>query len=216
MDIPASEKEQLDALRKWWKENGSSIITGLLLGAAILLGGKAWFSYQETQALSASNIYAQMMMAANSGDAGAVRKQASELITNYTGSTYAPLASLLLAKLAVQENEFAAAQAQLQWALDHAASTEIKHTARMRLVRMMIEQQQYELAAQLLGTVTDAGAYHYLYTELEGDLAMAQNEPAQAASAYKKALDQMPAQAPNQAYLTAKYENVSGAVDPGQ
>jgi len=216
MDIPASEKEQLDALRKWWKENGSSIITGLLLGAAILLGGKAWFSYQETQALSASNIYAQMMMAANSGDAGAVRKQASELITNYTGSTYAPLASLLLAKLAVQENEFAAAQAQLQWALDHAASTEIKHTARMRLVRMMIEQQQYELAAQLLGTVTDAGAYHYLYTELEGDLAMAQNEPAQAASAYKKALDQMPAQAPNQAYMTAKYENVSGAVDPGQ
>jgi len=216
MDIPASEKEQLDALRKWWKENGSSIITGLLLGGAILLGGKAWFSYRETQALSASNIYAQMMMAANSGDAGAARKQASELITNYTGSNYASLASLLLAKLAVKENEFAAAQAQLQWALDHAESMEIKHTARMRLVRMMIEQQRYESAAQLLGTVTDPGAYHYLYTELEGDLAMAQNEPALAASAYKKALDQMPAQAPNQAYLTAKYENVSGAVDPGQ
>jgi predicted negative regulator of RcsB-dependent stress response len=58
MDIHASEKEQVEALKKWWKENGSSLITGLLLGAAILLGGKAWFSYRETQALSASNIYA--------------------------------------------------------------------------------------------------------------------------------------------------------------
>ena len=145
-----------------------------------------------------------------------VRKQASELITNHTASAYAPLASLMLAKLAVQENELAAAQAQLQWALDHAASTEVKHTARMRLLRVMIEQQQYESAAQLLSAVTDPGAYRYLYSELEGDLAMAQNKPEQAAGAYKQALDQMPAQAANQAFLTAKYENVSGAADPGQ
>jgi len=216
LDIHASEKEQLEAIKKWWKDNGSSIITGLLLGISILLGGKAWFSYQETQALSASNIYAQMMAAANNNEAEMVRKQASELITNYTASAYAPLASLLLAKLAVQENELAAAQAQLQWALDHAASTEVKHTARMRLLRVMIEQQQYESAAQLLSAVTDPGAYRYLYSELEGDLAMAQNKPEQAAGAYKQALDQMPAQAANQAFLTAKYENVSGAADPGQ
>jgi len=216
LDIHASEKEQLEAIKKWWKDNGSSIITGLLLGVSILLGGKAWFSYQETQALSASNVYAQMMVAANNNEAEMVRKQASELITNYTGSAYAPLASLLLAKLAVQENELAAAQAQLQWALDHAASTEVKHTARMRLLRVMIEQQQYESAAQLLSAVTDPGAYRYLYSELEGDLAMAQNKPEQAAGAYKQALDQMPAQAANQAFLTAKYENVSGAADPGQ
>jgi predicted negative regulator of RcsB-dependent stress response len=216
MDIHASEKEQVEALKKWWKENGSSLITGLLLGAAILLGGKAWFSYRDTQALSASNIYAQMMVAANNNEAGEVRKQASELITSYSGSAYATLASLSLAKLAVQENELAAAQAQLQWALDHAASTEVKHTARMRLVRVMIDQQQYESAAQLLSAVTDPGAYRYLYTELEGDLAMAQNKPEQAARAYKQALDQMPAQAPNQAFLTAKYENVTGAVDLGQ
>ena len=124
MDVHASEKEQIEALKKWWKENGSSIITGLLLGVSILLGGKAWFSYQETQALSASNIYAQMMAASNRNETEMVRQRASELITNYTGSAYAPLASLLLAKLAVQDNELAAAQAQLQWALDHAASVD--------------------------------------------------------------------------------------------
>ena len=216
MDVHASEKEQIEALKKWWKDNGSSIITGLLLGVSILLGGKAWFSYQETQALSASNIYAQMMAASNRNEAEIVRQRASELISNYTGSAYAPLASLLLAKLAIQDNELAAAQAQLQWALEHTASAEVKHTARIRLVRVMIDQQQYESAAQLLSAVTDPGAYRYLYVELEGDLAMAQNKPEQAARSYEQALDQMPAQAPNQAFLTAKYENVIGAVDPGQ
>ena len=214
--VHASEKEQIEALKKWWKDNGSSIRTGRLLGVSILLGGKAWFSYQETQALSASNIYAQMMAASDRNEAEMVRQRASELITNYTGSPYAPLASLLLAKLAVQDNELAAAQAQLQWAVDHAASAEVKHTARMRLVRVMTDQQQYEAADQLLSGVMDPGAYRYLYTELEGDLAMAQNKLEQAARSYTEALDQMPAQAPNQAFLTAKYENVMGAVDQDQ
>ncbi len=216
MDIHASEKEQVEALKKWWKDNGSSIITGVLLGVSILLGGKAWFSYQETQVLSASNTYAQMMVAADRDDTEMVRDQANQLITNYSGSAYASLASLLLAKLAVQDKELPAAQAQLQWALDHADSKEIQHTARMRLVRVMIDQEQYEAAASLLSALTEPGAYRYLYTELEGDLALAQDQPAKAAQAYEEALEQMPAQASNRAFLTAKYENVTGAVDAEQ
>ena len=159
---------------------------------------------------------AQMMAASNRNETEMVRQRASELISNYTGSAYAPLASLLLAKLAVKDNELAAAQAQLQWALDHAASAEVKHTARMRLLRVMIDLQQYESAAQVLSAVTDPGAYRYLYTEIEGDLAMAQDKPEQTVRSYKQALDQMPVQAPNEAFLTAKYENVMGAADPGQ
>jgi predicted negative regulator of RcsB-dependent stress response len=206
-----SEKEQIEALHKWWKENGSSIITGLLLGVSILVGGKAWFSYQETQSLNASNIYAMMMAASQAGQPEEVRNQANKLITDYTESAYAPLASLQLARLAVQEGELAAAQAQLQWAMDHADLIEVRHEARIRLVRVMIAQQQYEQAVKLLASVSDPGAYDYLYAELEGDMAVAEGKPEKAAAAYKKALDQMPSQAPNQGYLMAKYEDVRGA-----
>ena len=206
-----SVKEQIEALHKWWKENGSSIITGLLLGVSILVGGKAWFSYQETQSLNASNIYAMMMAASQAGQPEEVRNQANKLISDYTESAYAPLASLQLARLAVQEGELAAAQAQLQWAMDHADLIEVRHEARIRMVRVMIAQQQYEQAVQLLASVTDPGAYDYLYAELEGDIAVAEGKPEKAASAYKKALDKMPSQAPNQAYLMAKYEDVRGA-----
>lgn len=216
MDIYASEKEQVEALKKWWKENGSSVVTGLLLGLSLLLGGKAWFSYQDTQAKNASNIYAQMMGALKNNESEAVRSQANELISNHSGSGYAPLAALVLAKLAVNEDELEAARGQLQWALDHAALPELQHTARTRLLQVLIAQQQYEQAAKLLASVSDPGAYRYLYAELEGDLAMAQGKTQDAAKAYKQALENMPKQAANATLLTAKYENIAGAVDLNQ
>ena len=86
----------------------------------------------------------------------------------------------------------------------------------MRLVRVMIAQQEYAPAAQLLASVKDPGPYGYLYAELEGDLAVAEGKPEKAVSAYEKALDTMPSQAPNQAYLMAKYEDVRGVGAAGQ
>jgi predicted negative regulator of RcsB-dependent stress response len=216
MDVHASEKEQVEALRKWWKENGSSVITGVLLGLSVLLGGKAWFSYQETRTLSASNVYAQMMVALNQNEEEPVRNFANQLISEYSGSGYAPLAALVLARLAVKQGELPAAQVQLQWALDHADSPETKHTARMRLVRVLMDQNQLTDAAQQLNSAGEAGAYAYLYTELQGDLAMLEGNAAEAARAYRQALDSMPAQAPNAALLSAKYESVSGAGSAAQ
>ena len=211
MDVHASEKEQVEALKKWWKENGSSVITGVLLGLSVLLGGKAWFSYQETRSLSASNIYAQMIAAVGRGESQAVRTYANQLIGEYSGSGYAPLAALALANAAIAEGEPAAAQAQLEWAVDHADADELRHTARMRLIRVLIDRKQLQEARDELTSVGEAGAYDYLYAELRGDLAMAEGNTPDAARAYRSALDSMPAQAPNAGLLTAKYESVAGA-----
>ena len=164
MDIHASEKEQVEALRNWWKDNGSSVVTGILLGLSILLGTKAWFSYQGNQSLSASNVYAQMMAASGGGDGEKVQALANELISQYSSSGYAPLAALLLARQAVEDAELGAAQAQLQWALDNAESSETKHVARIRLVRVLIDQQKYIDADQLIASTQNTGPYAYLYS----------------------------------------------------
>jgi predicted negative regulator of RcsB-dependent stress response len=213
MDVHASEKEQVEALRKWWKENGSSIITGVLLGLSVLLGGKAWFSYQENQMLSASNTYAQMMAASVVGDSDQVKAQASVLIAGFTSSVYAPLAAMLLAKQAVESGELPAAQVQLEWALDMAATPAVEHTARTRLVRVMIDQAEYAQTEVILDSVQAPGVYQSVYSELRGDLAVAQGELEKAATAYKAALAETPGQTPNVSLLTAKYESVSAAGD---
>ena len=37
MDTLTTEEQQIDAIKQWWKENGSSIVTGVVLGLAVLL-----------------------------------------------------------------------------------------------------------------------------------------------------------------------------------
>lgn len=37
-----TEEQQIEAAKKWWKENGSSIVTGLMLGLAVLFGYRYW------------------------------------------------------------------------------------------------------------------------------------------------------------------------------
>jgi predicted negative regulator of RcsB-dependent stress response len=211
MNAHASEEEQVEALKNWWKENGSSVVTGVLLGLSVLLGGKAWFSYQESQQLNASNIYAQMMAVSATGDSEQVKTHANVLITEFTSSVYAPLAAMLLAKQAVESDELSAAQAQLEWALDKATTPAIEHTARTRLVRVMIDQAQYAQAEVMLDSVADAGAYQVVYNELRGDLAVAQGEPEKAAAAYEAALSGTvgEVQGQNTALLSAKLESVS-------
>jgi len=210
MDDNLSEKEQIEQLKGWWKENGSSLFIGLLLGLSLIFGGRTWISWQGTQTQNASSIYAQMQSALKQNDAEAARTQAGYLISNYSKSGYAPLAALVLAKLAIQDNEAAAAQAQLEWALDHAKTPQLVNIARSRLIRVLIDEKEYTQVETLLSEVTDGGEYRHVYTELRGDLAFAQGEMKRAASAYRDALAVLPEGAPNAAFLQVKYENITG------
>ncbi len=210
MDVHASEKEQIENLKKWWKENGSSLITGALLGLSLLFGGKTWMNWKESQAQNASNIYAQMEAALKRNELETVRGQANELIGNYTGSGYATLAALTLGKLAMQDKEPEAARAQLEWALEHARSAQLGNIARTRLIRVLIDSAAYDAADAQLKAVVDPGEYRYIYAELRGDLAWARGDEQAAAAAYREALDGLPPQAPNGAYLRVKYENLAG------
>ena len=210
MEIHATEQEQVDALKKWWKANGSSIVTGLLIGLAVLLGGKAWFGYQERNAANASNLYVQLMNALDAGKDEEAKSHASEIISGFSNTGYAPLSALALARIAANEGELEAAQTQLQWAIDYADSDSVGHVARQRLVRVMIAREDYAGARQILDTVVDTGAYAYQYLALKGDLYKAQDQLAEAAQAYKSALEKMPAQSADATLIRIQYEMLAG------
>ena len=42
MEVYDSEREQIEAMKKWWAQNGKAIITGLVLGLAALIGWQQW------------------------------------------------------------------------------------------------------------------------------------------------------------------------------
>ena len=46
IDIELAEDEDLARAKAWWKENGSSIIGGVLIGTVVVFGYKYWQIYQ--------------------------------------------------------------------------------------------------------------------------------------------------------------------------
>jgi predicted negative regulator of RcsB-dependent stress response len=207
MDANLTDEEKLELLKKWWKENGGSIITGVVLGLALLFGGKAWFAYQERQAATASNIYAVMMVALDNGNAAVVTQRAGILMTDFSSTPYASLAGLALAKLKLDEGELVAAHAHLRWVLDNAGSEVLRETARLRLIRVLIAEQDLDGAEALIAQANKAGAFEALYAEIDGDIYTARGDFINASKAYEQALAAMAGDSPGRKQLQLKYEH---------
>ena len=84
-----TEEEQVRALKEWWKENGRSVIAGVVIGVGTLIGWKGWGVYQEQQAMEASDLYNNMRSAILAQNLDSVVAQAQELKDNYTSTPYA-------------------------------------------------------------------------------------------------------------------------------
>ena len=202
-----TEDQQLEDLRKWWKENGSSIITGVVLGLAVLFGTRSWFAWQERTAQNASVIYSVMMRAAESGDASVASDNAATLIADFSGTPYASIAALLLARYRIEDNELDAARAQLQWVLDNESSDELRTTASVRLARVLVSLADYDGALALLDEIETDGQQG-LVSEVRGDIYTLRGDSQQAVDAYSEALLLLPANSPGRNIVLLKYDNV--------
>ena len=182
-----TEEEQLNALKEWWKENGRSVVAGIIIGVGGLIGWKSWGSYQEQQAMEASDRYMQMSVAVRQQQVDEVIRHADNLKTQYKDTPYAVLGALTLAKIKAEIGDDQAAQENLQWAIQHAKQEHIRHLAQLRLARIYIAQKEWD-AAQALLSEDYAVAYHSLRDEISGDLYVALGEVEKARAAYEQAL----------------------------
>jgi predicted negative regulator of RcsB-dependent stress response len=211
MDIHATEEQQLAAIKQWWKANGTSIITGVVLGFAALFATKAWIAWQQQKARNASDIYVAMSAALAGGNAAQVAASADLLMTKYEGSTYAAFAALALAKTHIEVSDLAAAATQLQWVIDHGKEAFVRDVARLRLARVRLAQGQADAALALLDQGSHGTAGEAQYLELRGDAELARGDRAAAATAYQRAIDATAADAPGLALLKMKYQDVAPA-----
>ena len=79
-----TEEQQVEALKNWWKENGTAVITGAALGIAALSGWRGWEWYQEKQAKEASDMFANVQEAVIKNDAESLQAQSDTLRANMT------------------------------------------------------------------------------------------------------------------------------------
>ncbi|MFZ1828325.1 MAG: tetratricopeptide repeat protein, partial [Candidatus Competibacteraceae bacterium] len=182
-----TDDERVEDLKKWWRENGLSIIVGIVFGIAAIFGWRYWVSHRDTQAERVSLAYDAFIEAVEKPDADQARQQGERLLADFPKSSYTVLAMLRLARLAVDSGDQATAVQRLQWVIDHAQIDEIRDIARLRLARVLLAASQLSEAKKLLEGVSTT-TLTAEREELRGDLHLADHDPAKARTAYAEAL----------------------------
>lgn len=198
-----SDEEQIEALKRWWDENGTLVIAGIVLVLAVLFGSRYWQSSQSSMAEAASDIYTQMTEVVQSNldleiddtELAEALNLHTELKNNFANSVYSRYSALLMARLYVQRNELGEAAAELQWIMDNpglsflnSIDDEMALTARSRLARVILAQGNAEAALQLLNEV-EPGTFAGTFAEIEGDAYVALGRIQEAIEAYQNALN---------------------------
>lgn len=200
-----TEEEQVEAIKAWWKENGNSVIAGVVLGVAGLVGWKSWNTYQETQALEASDIYFDIRESVVSQNKDAILQQAKILKESYSGTPYAALGALILAKAKADEDDHEATIENLQWVVDNGNEENIKSIAKLRLARVYVASNDLTAAEAILNQDFPS-AYDSLLMEIRGDLYSQRGDIEAARNAYDAAIAASTDQSIN--YLKMKRDNL--------
>jgi predicted negative regulator of RcsB-dependent stress response len=182
-----SDKDQIQAIKDWWKKYGMTIALSIVIVLGISFGWRYWHYYKNKQAEQASVIYEQMLSAKATQKLTDSKLFAENLIKDYSGTPYAALASFMLAKEAVNGKNLINAQQNLQWVINHSGNVSFKQIARIREARVLLAQKQLQQALQLLQHMDDK-AFMPEISETFGDIYVAQGNNARALQEYKKAL----------------------------
>ena len=189
MEIYETEEEQVAALKSWWKENGQATLIGLGLGIAVILGWNYWQDYQRGQAGQAAGLYAQLLKAQASDQKESVTKLAEQMETQFKGSDYVLFGELMAAKVKVDQGDLAAAR-QILEKVAKASNKELGNIAKIRLVRLLMANKEYEQGLKLINDIDPAtsASFSGQYDELTGDLYVALDRVDQARTSYQNAL----------------------------
>ena len=203
IQIQVAEDDDAEKLREWWKKNGMGIISGIALGVLGVGGFKGWEMYTERRALTASNLYQEMLARQSAGSSAQAKNLALRLKDDYGATPYSDLAGLMLAKLAVEEARSGDAEGYLKEIMAEAEDHSMRHIARLRLAQIELAEGNYQKAEKLL-SVEEYGGFESEYSEILGDVYVEQMLWKKARPAYDRGLESLDSSAGADQILTAK------------
>lgn len=181
-----TEEEQVEALKRWWKENGTSIVAGVVIGLGGVFGWQAWGSYQDRIGKEASQAFSQVVVDVQQGKLDAAGKQAELLRTDHEDTSYAVFAAMVQAKVKLEQGDSAAARSQLEWALKKVDDPSMKELIQLNLARILLSDGDLDGAAKL--AAVEQGGFAGEFAVIRGDIAARRGDKQQAQQAYTQAM----------------------------
>jgi len=208
--LDLEEQEQLDQLKAFWKKYGSLVTWVLIAALGVFAAYQFWENRVREQSGKAGLLYDELDRAAAAGDVEKANRVFSDLKERFPGTGFTQQGALLAAKLQIEKAQPDAAVATLTWAAEHAAETEYKTVARLRLAGVLLDQKKFEEALKQLAGA-DAPSFAALVADRRGDILAAQGKSEEAKAAYQQAWKSMDAQLEYRRMIEAKLTALGAA-----
>jgi len=182
-----TEEQQLEAIKNWWKENSSMVITGIAVGVASIFGWQYYQTETMRHAEQASVLYEYVLVGSNNiSVADEQVANVNQLQAEFSNTPYAALSALIIAKQQLASGNAEKAIKEYRWVVENAIQQELKYLAKIRLARVLLTNQQQEEALSLLSEVYP-DSFNAMVLELKGDVLSVQGKKAAARESYVKA-----------------------------
>jgi predicted negative regulator of RcsB-dependent stress response len=203
------EHEQGELVRKWIRQNGSSVIFGIALGLGLVFGWKWWQGQGARHQEEAATQYQLFGDAIAAKDATKAATFAKLLSDKYSDSAYAQLAMLRQAAFLHDTGKTGDAIKLLQSAPAKGQASDLDELRQIRLARLLLIQGKAADARKALGAVTQP-AFAGVTEELRGDIAVAEGDQALARKSYEKSLASLDQAAPTRRLVELKLIDAGG------
>jgi predicted negative regulator of RcsB-dependent stress response len=206
--------EQGERVQQWLRQNGPSIVIGIVIGLVAIFGWQQWRNHQATREMEAANLYQQLQIALAAGRGSEADQLVDRLEKDYAKSTYAVFAASDRAQRQVEAGQVDKALASLQWARNHVGDNPLKPLIELRVAKVQMAAGKAGDALATLDGVAAKG-YEALRQELRGDALVKLGRADDARKAYQAALAAMGEDAPQRAALQLKLDDLAVAGKQG-
>lgn len=196
MESYRTEEEQLQVLKKWWAENGVSMLLTIAVAVAVIFGWRGWQAQQVAHSEAGAYAYRELLQALAAVETepddiniATALHQAEKIKEDQADSGYGFFAALFKARQAVADGDFALAESELQWVLAQQPPAELRAVVDLRLARVLFAQDKAEQALVILNKfdAQQMPAFLPLSAELTGDILASQQQYQQAYDSYLEA-----------------------------
>ncbi len=192
-----SDEEQLENLKKWWREYGIITLSIISISVGGYFGLIFYKENQREQSVVASSKYQDMLnisLVSPGKKIGATQQKLIEKITaelklSSESSQYSVYSALMMAKLYVEKNDLDKAAKELGWALSRSEE-ELAPIIKLRLARVEASRGNIDLALSMIKDETSKSMTS-AYSEAQGDFHMLTEDEVSAYDYYTLALSQL-------------------------
>ncbi len=202
-----TDEEQWELVKQWWNRYGKALLLGVLIISAGVMGWRYWQQREHRVAETASIHYQQALTRVQGKPLKTAQAELEALKKQASGTVYATVAALYLAKQYIAVNNFSSAIKELSWALDKAPDASFAQIIRLRLARVYIAQGHPKKALSLLKKIDD-NAFVPMILSVEGNAYLALKDKEKARKRYEQALAKMGPETQGRALLEMQYNDL--------